>query len=386
MSNFASGFLSYARLDDEREGGRITRLRDAIQAEFATLTGETIDIFIDREGIQWGDPFRRRLAEALQSTTFFIPVLTPTYFLREECRNEMQRFVSSARELGLEELLLSIRYVPVPDLSEDSTDELKAIAAAMQYEDLTELRFENENSAAYRKRVNDLALRLVDLTHALEQRPSSEAPSGTTFDSKATNVGDAEHEGEEDDAPGLMDLLADLQPAAEAWRDNMLAFSPALDPFNQAFNDAGEEMAAAGSASNPFAARVLIARRLAEDITEPLERIEELSKEYSSMLLRIDPAIGAFIESAALLKNDFQVDDPEQIDSAVDSLKELIAGSRGMHASVGRAAQVAGSTAKMSRDLRPALRRFQEAMRNITDGQSLIDEWDQKLQSLGLND
>ena len=382
MSPLAAGFFSYARQDDEREGGKVARIRDSIQAEFALLTGEELDIFIDHEGIQWGDPFRKKLAEALQETTFFIPVFTPTYFLRDECRKEMQKFVSSARELGLEELLLSIRYISVPDLKEDSTDELKAIGATMQFEDLSELRFEDESSGVYRKRINDLAVRLVDLTHALEQRPGSRS-TGAAPDAK-TSGPSSDTLQDDPEAPGLMDLLADLQPAAEAWQETMLALTPALAPLKEAFDEAAVEMTAAGSASNPFAARVLIARRLSEKIESSLLHIEEISKNYSATLLRIDPAIGAFIESAALSKSDEDNNDQEELAPAVKSLEDLIAGSREMATSASRAAMITGNTSKISRDLRPSLRRLQEAMRNISDGQELIDGWEKQMISLGL--
>ena len=78
VQTVAKAFLSYAHADNEREGGRILRLGELIRNEFETLTGSTIEIFTDKAEILWGHDFRRRLNEAMQETTFFIPVLTPT--------------------------------------------------------------------------------------------------------------------------------------------------------------------------------------------------------------------------------------------------------------------------------------------------------------------
>ena len=75
----AVGFLSYSHLDDEADGGRIRRLATKIQAEYRVLTGEQLEIFVDRNDLKWGQKWRERIDGALQSTTFFIPVLSPSF-------------------------------------------------------------------------------------------------------------------------------------------------------------------------------------------------------------------------------------------------------------------------------------------------------------------
>ncbi len=76
----AAGFWSYTRTDDEQDGGRILRLADRIQAEFSLLTGNDLDLFVDREAIVWGEAWRARIDDALDLTAFFIPIITPRYY------------------------------------------------------------------------------------------------------------------------------------------------------------------------------------------------------------------------------------------------------------------------------------------------------------------
>jgi hypothetical protein len=83
-----AGFWSYARDDDERDGHGLLRLAARIQDEFALVTGETLTLFVDRNEISWGDEWRRRIETALAETTFFVPIITPLYFKRQECRRE----------------------------------------------------------------------------------------------------------------------------------------------------------------------------------------------------------------------------------------------------------------------------------------------------------
>lgn len=44
--------------DDEAEDGRIVRLSKHLRAEYELITGETLAIFVDREGIEWGNQWR----------------------------------------------------------------------------------------------------------------------------------------------------------------------------------------------------------------------------------------------------------------------------------------------------------------------------------------
>lgn len=381
-NHLASGFLSYARSDDERELGRIKRLADRIMAEFETLTGLNIEIFVDRDRIQWGDSFRNKLEEALQETTFFIPVLTPTYFLRDECRKEMLDFVNGAKALGLNELLLSIRYVDVPDLREDSTDELKAIAAKMEYEDWTSIRLADEDSSQYRVSINKLAQRLVDLTQVLEDRGlvaekkalTHATPHAPSASSKSEKPQEATT-GDLDEEAGLIDLLADLQPAMEEWGNTMTNYSEALEPFTQVMTIAAQDMVAANSAPNSFALKVLRARALALELDDPLQKIEALSKEYSANLMRLDPSVHALISAIETALSDEDVKEKLAAEDALKSLNEMVLGAiEGMDAAAS-SAESARANQNMSRDLRPIWRRFQDSTRNITDARYIVEKW-----------
>ena len=373
----AQAFFSYAHGDNEREGGRVLRLAELIGNEFETLTGTSISIFTDNAEIKWGHDFRAKLDEALQATTFFIPVLTPTYFLREECRKEMTRFVTSAQALGLEELLLSIRYSDVTDLREGSADDLKDIAARMQYESWGDLRLEDETSSEYRKAINRLAKRLVELTRDLENKPVSAEPSPSTrleaimlSPSGIAAEADEGTEDEDEDAPGPVDLIAELQPAMNEWSQTLHDLAPATFRFNEVVNASALKMNAANDAQNPFAAKVVLAREFAAEAEEPLAEIERLSKEYLTRLLRLDPRLRALLEMVAKSE-----EDPEIVSSFLESVQSMVDASLQSAASTRQAADSARDVAKLSRDIRPVFRRFETALRNVADASVIIEGW-----------
>jgi hypothetical protein len=90
------GFWSYAHADESAETGRITQLARNLQEEYSLITGQEIQLFLDRDDLTWGDNWRKHIDEALAGITFFIPILTPRYFQSEECRRELLTFTTRA--------------------------------------------------------------------------------------------------------------------------------------------------------------------------------------------------------------------------------------------------------------------------------------------------
>jgi hypothetical protein len=132
-----------------------------VRGEFELVTGSDVDLFIDRDSIRWGDDWRARITDALDSSTFLVPMLTPRYFQRKECRREFTAFHGQAESRGYSKLILPILYSAVPDLNESSTDELLALAARTQYVDWTGLRLADIASERYRVAVNALVVQLA---------------------------------------------------------------------------------------------------------------------------------------------------------------------------------------------------------------------------------
>ena len=70
-----NGFWSYVHDDDAADGGRASRLAKDVVAQFEMLTGEKIEVFLDRDDIAWGEIWRNKIDERLATVAFFIPVL-----------------------------------------------------------------------------------------------------------------------------------------------------------------------------------------------------------------------------------------------------------------------------------------------------------------------
>jgi parallel beta-helix repeat protein len=148
-------------------------------------TGESFDIFQDRNDIAWGQQWKKRIEESLDAVTFLIPIVSPAFFKSPPCREEMERFLKREEDLGRTDLILPVYYVEVATLSDEvkrEKDPLAKAIASRQYADWRELRFEPFTSPEVGKRLAQLARQVVE---ALER--SQSAPSQSTSN-KSTNA------------------------------------------------------------------------------------------------------------------------------------------------------------------------------------------------------
>lgn len=77
-----TAFLSYSHLDDEHHQRYITKFRKLLEGEVRVQTGRRdFTIFQDRGDIRWGQQWRQRIEQTLDSATFLIAILSPSFWL-----------------------------------------------------------------------------------------------------------------------------------------------------------------------------------------------------------------------------------------------------------------------------------------------------------------
>lgn len=273
----AAAFWSYAHEDNALDDGAILRLAERLTNQFALISGDKLEMFVDRTSVQWGEEWRARIDQALVQTTFFIPVLTPRYFTREECRRELLSFAAQAQSLGVRELVMPILYVPIPEFGDENPDEPIALTARMQYTDWTGLRLEDEGGPEYRRAISGLVARL--------QAVASDV-AAMQVQTETQSEPDEEQSGLADAVEIIAQLLPDWGDAVET------------DPLVTAQFEATREMftkklgkLARGQAGARFA---LLVRQATEFI--PLEeRHLALAEIYLSRTVELDPYVATVI-------------------------------------------------------------------------------------------
>ncbi|MFJ8747384.1 TIR domain-containing protein [Embleya sp. NPDC127516] len=353
-----AGFWSYTHRDDVLDDGRILRLAESISHEFEIVTGEALNIFRDNTSLAWGHVWLSRIDSALATSTFFIPVITPRYFKSQQCRREIISFAQNAASLGLEELLLPIYYVNVPELSgEHVDDEVVTLIRERQRVDWRELRLADEKSPEYRQAINKLAIRLSEI---LEQTAAAVAPNSTPPP-------------EEPDEPGTLEIMAATEEALPRWLNTINLFAEVTSELLVEMQWAAGAFSDSDAHGKGFAGRLKISRELAERLDEPVEKITSLGSQYSAELLAIDPGMIGIIRQAT--EGQLSAEETKMADDFFSGIKDLVEVTRTVTPSLKEFASGASNAAKVSRHIRPVMNQIQAAIQKVIDGQTIIEGW-----------
>ncbi|MDR1368887.1 MAG: TIR domain-containing protein [Dysgonamonadaceae bacterium] len=93
------GFLSYSTQDDKFfQRKDITKLKKNIEDCIQKACGRKIHIFQYAENMQTGQSLTDELKREMKEASFFIPIITPSYFTSEPCRNELEYYTNCLRK------------------------------------------------------------------------------------------------------------------------------------------------------------------------------------------------------------------------------------------------------------------------------------------------
>jgi hypothetical protein len=179
-----AAFWSYTRFDDEHDEGWLTALREALISEVQALSGQHVEIFQDMDGIVWGERWKQKLASSSDDAVFLIPIITPSYFESEPCRQELMQFVDRENKTGFKEFILPIYYIETPQLEDKfkkATDLLAQTVADHNYEDIRDLRHRSIASYEAKQKIKKLATALFERLKGYARRQLSSPDMRANF-------------------------------------------------------------------------------------------------------------------------------------------------------------------------------------------------------------
>jgi hypothetical protein len=153
------GFFSYSREDDQGSGGALSALRDAIQNELSAQLGRTqadFRIWQDKAAISLGTLWEKQITQGIDKSVFFVPIITPRVLRSQYCAMEFQAFLAREAELGRDDLVFPILYIPVPALEDEKLwrdDPILKVVGTRQYLDWGKLRHKDLHSIEVRERL-----------------------------------------------------------------------------------------------------------------------------------------------------------------------------------------------------------------------------------------
>jgi hypothetical protein len=351
----SQGFWSYVHKDDDADGGRVVQLAHDIVAQYEMLTDEKIELFLDKDGILWGQEWERRIEDSLASIAFFIPILTPRYFASAICRNELNTFARRATELGVQELLLPILYLDIPGLQEDPpSDDLLALVKKFQWVDWQDLRFSDRASPEYRRAVSALAQRLVFANRA------AEAPAASDAAISRANTADEE--------AGVIELLADFELAVPRLTATTQTIAEAINDVNAAVTLTSEEISEPRNQS--FARRLVVLRDLSKRLESPATAISTLGDDFTQQLHDVDLGVRTLIARAP--------EEPEnrrEFCEFFKNIRSMVSAAEGGLGALQGLIDSAAPLEKLSRDVRPPLRDMRRGLTLMVEGRDVMRPW-----------
>jgi hypothetical protein len=159
------GFWSYSSTDDKFSHGRLSVLRALLAAELQLKIGRTpINIFQDVASIPAGSQWETEVHDALEGSSFFIPIVTPALLQSEWCCKEIRLFREREKAtLRRNDMIFPLHYLSTDALnvsfSADVFDpDVFTLLRSRQWIDFRTFRLSDPNS-------EDVARKLDEVTN-----------------------------------------------------------------------------------------------------------------------------------------------------------------------------------------------------------------------------
>jgi len=215
--------------------------------------------------------------------------------------------------------------------------------------------------------VSRLATKLVDIAEKITELSSATSAVPATAGTDLTV--------EEDETPGVVEILAEGEQAITTIVEITEAVTPVMERFGELAEEATGRLHAADARGAGFAGRLRETERFATELAEPASEIERLGQQYAAELVKLDPAVLTLIDLAA----NADADEVEDAEKFFNSMRELTGAAGGAIVHLETfVSQLDGMTA-LSRGLRKPLRQMKSGLRGFIDGRALMDEWDRRI-------
>lgn len=282
-----NGFFSYAHADDISQC--LQKLKADLCEEYSMLTGEALNLFIDRDGLAWGSKWQESIVAGIDSSMFFIPILTPRYFQSANCLKELRQYLSKVEIDGAPQLILPILFVDVDRDYLDIDREILSKVLVYQYEDWTDLRFVPRSSERYKRAVNKMAERLLSANIALERavnQPSAEA-SVILENSNLASMpsGDCPPDQEND---GILDSVVTVIESNQKINGQLQKASSDLVKMGEVFSSGTEQLTKGVAAKTDPRKALIISRQVASDLMPIASSYSMNIDEFSSTVFSMD--------------------------------------------------------------------------------------------------
>lgn len=205
---------------------------------------------------------------------------------------------------------------------------------------------------------------------------------GETADSDISppDVDERPDEADLPEPPGFMDLMADAEENQPALTNTMQAIGERVVELGNAATAATQRLAESDGRGGGMRGRLAIASQYAHEIDGIADQLESDVSNYETAMASVSAGILAIIERLE--------EDPTQLSTAMDFarlLRQLAARAReGLESQQGFVGAM-NEASRAARVMRGPARRVSNALDRFAAASQAMDEWDRRLQALGVD-
>lgn len=367
------GFWSYVHNDDDASFGKIVQLGRDLKSQYEMITGTAVELFLDRDSLEWGDAWDSVIQSNLGTVAFFIPVITPAYFKSAACRVELERFAERTSKEGLEGLLLPILWVPSSDLDDEaSSDPLVQIVRDRQWVDWTQLRHDKRGSSRYSKMLESMALRIQQANESAD-RAEAAAPTSAEI------LFEGDIQGSE---LGRLEKLAGMEESVSLWMEDIVEANLGLTQMGEIAKARTAELSE-DPRGTTFAGRLALIRQVAVELQAPADRIYEAGVAFATKVSTVDEGVRIIVDSA----REEIAADPEalvQFRSFFNQLRELDTVTTTVDTALSGFVASITPLQKQSRDMKKPVEAATVGVTRIQAAIGIIHDWIALIDAAGI--
>lgn len=188
----ANVFLSYSHRDDDHLNGAIAKFIKAVAEEYEFQFANRLQVFIDKESINWGEDWRKAIQGGIDRTNFLVAAVTPTYLTRSSCRAELSSFYDRIQNSPSGKVLSLVWQDYAPFRRGNPDDPVLKIIDRHQHIRVDALQNISEQSPEYRQAVKQVVEQLrkaIEGLRANEEDTHAEAFSNTLKQAAGEEMG-----------------------------------------------------------------------------------------------------------------------------------------------------------------------------------------------------
>lgn len=348
-------FLSYAHKDEEFYQF-IRKFKSSLEYLVPAYSKNSIEVFLDRESILWGEQWHGRILNELNDAPVFVPVVSSHYLRSKNCREEFLEFYSGAKEVGVTELILPVLIVGSDVLDQtQNDDEIFKICRELQWVDFSTAIACDSNEATWKKSMQEIAEKFIKSYNSAEPKIIQRAEDSASADQDR-------EQGTEVSDDGLLDLFPRFMEETDGLTKDLHSVKEYFEELTEAANGFQTDAEA-----NPRQIQ-LAAINLARSFDKPAREIEEAGARIFQRTSSIDEIVRKLRAIEESAPPEMGLPDMASLFEGISDLEESREQLQSMLNSM-KSAEV------MSAAVRRSLRPVRSGVTKMTDSIELMMDW-----------